>query len=187
LLVSILVVMQAVEFDAIALYTPTIRDQLFGADAIYKILIVSALANAVGAFGAFICTRVTQQLGLRRLGLIGYVGTGTCLILVSTLYESLASGVAAALIIGFYFAHNFGPGYAGTAMGTLSFPTSIRGISGGYTQAITRVGGITGAYLFPVLTAAHGQRVTIGVIALAPVIAILAIHWDPIGKDVEMP
>jgi hypothetical protein len=89
-----------------------------------------------------------------------------------------------------YLAHNFGPGYAGTAMGTLSFPTSIRGISGGCTQAITRVGGITGAYLFPVLTGAHGQQFTIGAIALAPVIAvaaILAIHWDPIGRDVELP
>ncbi len=186
-LVSVLVVMQAIEFYAISLYTPTILNTLFHG-GLYPVLVVSLLANVVGATGAYVCTRLTQQLGLRRIAVIGYLGTGTCLIVVSAAYTSLAAGVAAGLIVLFYFAHNLGPGYAGTAMGTLSYPTRIRGTAGGYTQAITRVGGIAGAYLFPVLTAAHGQRVTIGVIALAPVLAILTvalIRWDPIGRDVE--
>jgi hypothetical protein len=97
--------------------------------------------------------------------------------------------VATTLIWIFYAGHNFGPGYAGTAMGSLSYPTNIRGISGGYTQAITRVGGIIGAYAFPVLLSAVGQRATIGYIALAPLIGllfVLLIKWDPIGKDVEV-
>src|SRR5579875_3475674 len=115
-LVSVLVVMQAVEFYAISLYTPTIFAALFGSTRIYEILLMSALANAVGASGAYVCARVTQRLGLRRLALIGYLGTGACLVLISALYVSLAAGASAALIIAFYFAHNVGPGYAGTAM-----------------------------------------------------------------------
>jgi MFS family permease len=188
LLVSVLVVAQAVEFYAISLYTPSIFAGLFGASAIYRILLVSALANVVGALGAYTCVRVTQRLGLRRMAVIGYLGTGTCLLVVSALFDALPAGVAALVIVAFYFAHNFGPGYAGTAMGTLSYPTSIRGIAGGYTQAITRVGGILGAYLFPVLTTAYSARVTIGVIVLAPVVALVAvaaIRWDPVNRDVE--
>ena len=71
----------------------------------------------------------------------------------------------------------------------LSYPTNIRGIRGGYTQAITRVGGIIGAYAFPVLLSAVGQRATIGYIALAPLVGllfVLLIKWDPIGQDVEV-
>ena len=188
LLVSVLVVMQAVEFYAISLYTPTILTDLYGSGHIYPVLLTSALANAVGALGAYACVVLTQRLGLRRLALIGYLATGTCLVAVSALFDVLAAAVAALIIVAFYFAHNFGPGYAGTAMGTLSYPTTIRGLAGGYTQSITRVGGVLGAYLFPVLTAAHSARFTIGAIAVAPLIAIIAvlvIHWDPINRDVE--
>ncbi len=187
-LVSVLVVMQAVEFYAITLYTPIILTTLLGDASLTEVLLVSALANTVGALGAWTCTRVTQRLGLRRLAVIGYLGTGTALVGASAVYDAVA-GLSAALILLFYFMHNVGPGYAGTAMGTLSFPTSIRGISGGYTQAITRVGGVAGAYTFPVLSAATSERFTIGAIVAAPVVALVAlalIPWDPIGRDVEV-
>jgi MFS family permease len=188
LLVSVLVVTQAVEFYAISLYTPTILTQLFGANHLSAVLAVSAAVNVVGAIGAYACTRVVQRTGIRVLAMIGFVGTATALALIAGLYGFLASGVAAALIAAFYFLHNLGPGYAGTAMGTLSYPTAVRGTAGGYTQAVTRVGGIVGAYAFPVLTAASGQRVTIAAIVVAPTVALVAlllIRWDPIGQDVD--
>lgn len=188
LLVSVLVVMQAVEFYAISLYTPTILTQLFGADHLAAVLAVSAAVNVVGAIGAYACTRVVQRTGIRTIAMVGFVGTATALTLIAALYGVLASGAAAVLIAAFYFLHNLGPGYAGTAMGTLSYPTDVRGTAGGYTQAVTRVGGIVGAYAFPVLTAANGQRFTIGAIVVAPVVALVAlvlIRWDPIGQDVD--
>ena len=89
-----------------------------------------------------------QRLGLRRLAVMGYAVTFSCLAVISGAYPLLAIPIATVLIWIFYAGHNFGPGYAGTAMGSLSYPTNIRGISGGYTQAITRVGGIIGAYAF---------------------------------------
>src|SRR5919202_5675715 len=122
------------------------------------------------------------------MAVIGHLGTGTCLVVVSALFDVLPAGIAALVIVAFYFAHNFGPGYAGTAMGTLSYPTSIRGIAGGYTQAITRVGGVLGAYLFPVLTNTCLASVTIGVIVVEPevaLVAVAAIRWDPVNRDVE--
>lgn len=188
-LTTILVVTQAVEFYAISLYTPKILTALFGAD-IVLVLVLSGAANVIGVVGALGNVLSTQRLGLRRLALIGYAITCACLAVISGAYPLLAAPVATVLIMVFYAGHNYGPGYAGTAMGTLSYPTSVRGISGGYTQAITRVGGIVGAYTFPVLVAAHGVRFTIGMIALAPlvgIVAVLLIRWDPIGKDVERP
>lgn len=186
-LTTILVVTQAVEFYAISLYTPKILTALFGAD-IVLVLVLSGAANVIGVLGALGNVLSTQRLGLRRLALIGYAITCACLAVISGAYPLLAAPVATVLIMIFYAGHNYGPGYAGTAMGTLSYPTSVRGISGGYTQAITRVGGIVGAYAFPVLLAAHGVRFTIGAIVLAPligIIAVLSIRWDPVGKDVE--
>ncbi|MFF7656606.1 MFS transporter [Streptomyces sp. NPDC007983] len=187
LLVSILVVCQATQYYAISLYTPKILNELFP-DNIVLVLVVSGVVNLVGAIGALGCVAATQRLGLRRLGLIGFSTTAACLMIISGAFTLLAAPAAAILIAAFAAAHNFGAGYVGTAMGTLSYPTAIRGIGGGYTQAITRVGGIIGAFAFPVLLAAQGMRFTIGAIVLAPLVAIMAlfaIRWDPVGKDVE--
>lgn len=187
LLTTILVMIQAFEFYAISLYTPKILNQLFG-DNILLVLLLSGIANLIGACGAVACFTATQRLGLRRLVIIGCSITAGCLIVISGAYALLAAPISAVLIMIFYAAHNFGPGYAGTAMGTLSYPTSIRGISGGYAQAVTRVGGMFGAYAFPALLAAVGMQWTIGIIVLAPVLGILAvlvIRWEPVGKDVE--
>lgn len=186
-LVSILVVCQAAQYYAISLYTPKILNALFPGK-IVLVLVLSGLVNVVGAIGALGCVAGTQRLGLRRLGLIGFSITAACLMIISGAFTLLAAPISAILIATFAAAHNFGAGYCGTAMGTLSYPTEIRGIGGGYTQAITRVGGIIGAFAFPVLLAAQGMRFTIGAIVLAPLVAIaalLAIRWDPIGKDVE--
>ena len=189
LLVSILVVTQAVEFYGISLYTPKILTAMLG-NQTELVLLLSAVANVFGVAGAMLSVVTVQRLGLRRLAVMGYAVTFACLAIISGAYPLLAVPVATILIWVFYAGHNFGPGYAGTAMGSLSYPTDIRGISGGYTQAITRVGGIIGAYAFPVLLSAVGQRVTIGYIALAPLVGLLfvvLIKWDPIGKDVEVP
>ncbi|GAA4617318.1 MULTISPECIES: MFS transporter [Saccharopolyspora] len=186
-LVSILVVCQAAQYYAISLYTPKIFDELFPGDIIV-VLVLSGAVNVIGAIGALGCVAGTQRLGLRRLGLIGFSITAGCLAIISGAFHLLAASISVILIALFSAAHNFGAGYVGTAMGTLSYPTAIRGIGGGYTQAITRVGGIIGAFAFPVLLDAQGMRFTIGAIVLAPLVAIAAlllIRWDPVGKDVE--
>ncbi|MEB3366597.1 MFS transporter [Saccharopolyspora mangrovi] len=187
ILVSILVVCQAAQYYAISLYMPKIFNSLFP-DNIVLVLVLSGMVNVVGAIGALGCVAGTQRLGLRRLGLIGFSITAGCLAVISGAFNVLAASIAVVLIALFSAAHNFGAGYVGTAMGTLSYPTAIRGIGGGYTQAITRVGGIIGAFAFPVLLEAQGMRFTIGAIVLAPLVAIVAlmvIRWDPVGKDVE--
>lgn len=187
ILVSILVVCQAAQYYAISLYMPKIFKSLFP-DDIVLVLVLSGIVNIIGAIGALGCVAGTQRLGLRRLGLIGFSITAGCLAIISGGFTVLAASIAVVLIAVFSAAHNFGAGYVGTAMGTLSYPTAIRGIGGGYTQAITRVGGIIGAFAFPVLLEAQGMRFTIGAIVLAPLVAIVAllvIRWDPVGKDVE--
>lgn len=186
-LVSILVVCQAAQYYAISLYTPKIFDELFP-DDIVLVLVLSGLANVIGVVGALFCVFGVQRLGLRLLGLIGFSITASCLAIISGAFTLLIAPISVVLIAVFYWAHNFGAGYVGTAMGTLSYPTAIRGIGGGYTQAITRVGGIVGAAAFPILLDAQGMQFTIGAIVLAPLIAIISlivIRWDPVGKDVE--
>jgi hypothetical protein len=113
------------------------------------VLLLSAVATAFGVTGVVLCVVSVQRLGIRRLAVLGFAVTSGCLAVISGAYPLLAILVATVLIWVYYAGRNFGLGHAGTAMGSLSYPANIQGISGGCTRAITRVGGIIGAYAFP--------------------------------------
>jgi putative MFS transporter len=98
-------------------------------------------------------------------------------------YPLLAITVTTVLIWVFYVGHNFGPpATRAPRWGSLSYPTNIRDISGGYTQAITRVGGIISAYAFPALLSAVGQQATNGYTPRRPLLLAdqlrLMITWS---------
>jgi hypothetical protein len=138
------------------------------------VLLLSAVATAFGVTGVVLCVVSVQRLGIRRLAVLGFAVTSGCLAVISGAYPLLAILVATVLIWVFYAGRNFGLGHAGTAMGSLSYPANIQGISGGCTRAITRVGGIIGAYApSRVLLSAVGLRATIGYIALAPLVGLV--------------
>src|SRR5579875_111326 len=188
IIITILAVGEAIEYFGVGFYTPTILTKLFGGSLV-PTLLGSALASAFGIAGAILCMIFTQKIGMRRLGLIGFAFAAASLIILGLLGSTILA-IFTVIVIGiFYAAHNFGPGTIPASMGTLSFPTSIRGTGGGYTQAVIRLGSVVGFYVFPVLISLTGTGHTVLIIAIAPVVCFLVltfVSWDPVNRDIDL-
>lgn len=186
-LIIILAITEATEYFAIGFYTPTIIVDLFG-PGLLQVLLLSAAISGIGFLGAWLCVLVTQRWGLRKIDMVGYTVTLASLLLVGVFGHVMPALVAALIIALFNAGHQFGPGTIAASMGSLSYPTAIRGISGGFTQAMIRVGSMLGFFLFPVLLASFQLYSTVLIIAIAPALGLLSlwiIRWEPLGRDIE--
>ncbi|NEB74117.1 MFS transporter [Streptomyces sp. SID14478] len=95
---------------------------------------------------------------------------------------------AGILMLGaFMFAQGFGPGAHIMSYASLGFPTSMRGVSIGFNQAVLRLGSTLTLFFFPVLSSGLGTGVY-WVILAAPVLGLTALlvkRWEPIGFDAD--
>ncbi|MGW5861724.1 hypothetical protein ACWFRJ_06060 [Streptomyces sp. NPDC055239] len=85
------------------------------------------------------------------------------------------------------FAQGFGPGAHTMSYASLGFPTSMRGVSIGFNQAVLRLGSTLTLLLFPILSSGLGTHVYWVVLA-APVLGLIALlvkRWEPIGFDAD--
>ena len=187
-LVSIICATQSMEYFAVGFNLPTISTKLFGTNFIYAIL-GAILFNLFGIAGAAVAIKVTHRLGVRRIAIFGYAIVIASLILLYLGGPHLPIDGAAFLIGLFIFGHSFGPGAQGMTMATLSYPTSIRGVGTGWGQGMVRIGSICGFYFFPLLVAAIGFRSMMLLLAIVPLLGLLAamlIRWEPIGHDPDI-
>lgn len=186
LLASIITFTQSMEYFAVGFYIPTISSILFGKGIIYAI-VGTIVFNLFGALGGFLGASLNTRWGVRKLSILGYILAGIGLLLMGTTGNAFA-GISAVLLAAFIFGHAFGPGSQGMTMATLSYPTELRGLGTGFGQAITRAGSVLGFFLFPVVLAEVGLYNTLLLLAIVPILGLLAtllIKWDPIGLDVE--
>ncbi|TVY09222.1 MFS transporter [Paenibacillus cremeus] len=185
-LASIITFTQSMEYFAVGFYIPTISTILFGKGVIYAIT-GTIVFNLFGALGGFLGSSLNTRLGVRKLSIIGFVVASVGLLLMGTVGNSYV-GISAVLLAAFIFGHAFGPGSQGMTMATLSYPTELRGLGAGFGQGITRVGSILGFFLFPVVLAAAGLYNTLLLLAIVPILGLIAtllIKWEPVGQDVE--
>jgi MFS family permease len=188
ILVSIICATQSAEYFAVGFNLPTISTRLFGTNFIYAIL-GAIVFNLFGIGGAGVAVKVTHQLGVRRIAILGYAIVIASLLLLYLGGPDLPTSIAGLLIGMFIFGHSFGPGAQGMTMATLSYPTAIRGVGTGWGQSMVRVGSICGFYFFPLLVAAIGFRTMMLLLALVPLFGLLAailIRWEPIGQDPDI-
>ena len=186
-LASVIGFTQSMEYFAVGFYLPTISLLIFGKKFLFAIL-GAAVFNLFGILGGYINVKNTQKVGIRRLAIIGYIGVLTSLILIGFLAHVLPVLVVGLLVAMFIVAHSMGQGATGMTMGTMSYPTPIRGVGAGFTQGIIRVGSILGFYFFPLVLAVAGLQHTLLLIGLVPLfglIVTLLIPWDPTGKDID--
>ncbi|MFH5185160.1 MFS transporter [Paenibacillus sp. TAB 01] len=186
LLASIITFTQSMEYFAVGFYIPTISTILFGKGVIYAIT-GTIVFNLFGALGGFLGASLNTRWGVRKLSIIGYIVAGLGLLVMGTIGNAYI-GASAVLLAAFIFGHAFGPGSQGMTMATLSYPTELRGLGAGFGQGITRVGSILGFFLFPVVLAMAGLYNTLLLLAIVPILGLLAtllIKWEPIGQDVE--
>lgn len=187
ILAAVIGMTQSMEYFALGFYLPTVSLLLFG-KGLTTALIGSAIFNLFGILGGFLNTRATQRLGLRRLALIGYTGVIIALLTLGLFGKVAPIFIAAFFVALFIAAHSFGQGTVGMSMGTMSYPTAIRGIGSGFTQAMIRVGSICGFYFFPLVLASNGLYSTLLFLAVVPFIGLIVtslIKWDPMQHNVD--
>ncbi len=185
-LASIITFTQSMEYFAVGFYIPTISSLLFGKGVIYAI-VGTIVFNLFGAIGGFLGASINTRWGVRKLSIVGYILAGLGLLLMGG-FGNVYAGISAVLLAAFIFGHAFGPGSQGMTMATLSYPTELRGLGTGFGQGITRAGSVLGFFLFPVVLAAAGLYNTLLMLAVVPILGLIAtlwIKWEPIGLDVE--
>ncbi|MCU4160385.1 MFS transporter [Acidiphilium sp. AL] len=188
LIVTIIAIAESLEYFAIGFNIPTIVVKVFGASFLYAIMGL-LLFNAIGLVGAGILVAYTQRLGLRRLGIFGFL-----LVLVSLLTlwaggRHLGVTLTVILMGTFIVGHMMGPAPLAVTTAALAYPTRIRGVGNGWSQSMVRIGSICGFFSFPVLVAAIGFYDTLIVIAGAPLaglLATLAMRTEPVWHDADI-
>ncbi|MGH3345246.1 MAG: MFS transporter [Carbonactinosporaceae bacterium] len=188
-LISVVSGTQAMEYYAVGFYVPVITSLILGKGVLFALL-GTLVINLFGILGGGTQPFLTQRLGVWWLAVIGYSIVITCLV-AAGLTEGKVSIYLSALLIGlFIFGHSFGPGSQGKTMAALSYPTEFRGVGMGWAESMSRVGTISGFYVFPLVLAAVGLGGTLLILTVIPLVGLaglLAIRWEPVGKDVETP
>lgn len=132
-------------------------------------------ASTKGAWPMMSLGFAIQLVAITALALIGQP-SGTAVV------------TAGILMLGaFMFAQGFGPGAHIMSYASLGFPTSMRGVSIGFNQAVLRLGSTLTLFFFPILSAGLGTGVY-WVILGAPVLGLVALlvkRWEPVGFDAD--
>jgi len=178
---------QSFEYFAVGFYLPIILIALFSGNYLLGIG-ATAVLNIAGIVGGTSQSFLTYKIGIRHLAIIGLIPAFILLLIIGLEGHLLPALIVAILLGLFVFVHSFGQGSQGMTMGTLSYPTSIRGTGAGFTQGMIRVGSIIGFFAFPLLKLAVGTDHAILIIAIAPLVSLfitLIIKWDPTRVDVD--
>lgn len=190
ILAGVVGAMQSAQYYAVGFFLPFIIGEFLGQGVLTTIAAPMAFNFVFGVVGGFLGVAMTNRLGSWKLAAYGFTACLVVLVVLGVLGEP--TGTVPVLLVGlllgaFMFAHSFGPGAQGMTMATLSYPTSLRGTGAGFGQAVLRIGSTIALVLFPILTDELGTGVFF-IVAIAPLtalVALLAIRWEPVGKDVD--
>ncbi len=177
-------VAQSLEYFAVGFYIPVILDALFAGNALLAIL-GTAVINMAGIAGGTLQAIYNNNIGVRRLAIIGLIGAFSALLAMGIVGKYLPVLVSALLLGIFIFFHSFGPGAQGMTMAALSFPPNIRGTATGFVQGMLRVGSIIGFYALPLLRSYVGLYNTFLYLSFVPLTALIVtilIKWEPIRE-----
>ncbi|WAH35185.1 MFS transporter [Alicyclobacillus dauci] len=178
---------QSLEYYAIGFYIPVISTFVFGKGLLHSVT-GTIIFNLFGIIGGFTGAYISTRYGMRKLAIWGFL-----IVIASLLFAGLTNGYVPLLlgalpIATFIFGHSMGPGAQGKTMAALSYPTTLRALGTGGSEAASRVGSIIGFFFFPVLLASLGLSYTLIILIVCPLLGLIAaaiIKWDPNGKDVE--
>jgi MFS family permease len=187
ILISIISAAQSVQFSSVGFYLPLIVYSFFHRSFTVSLL-SSVFANACGLIAALVAASVANRLGLRRLTIVGFSGVAVVLVILGLAGHVIPPMLGVVLLALFIGAHTFGPGSTAQSMSALSYPTRIRGVGAGLSQASNRTGSLIALYGVPVLLSAFGLYHALLILLIAPAVGLIAlavIKWEPVGHVSE--
>ncbi|MEY9966170.1 putative MFS transporter [Streptacidiphilus sp. MAP12-16] len=187
ILICLISAAQSIQFSSVGFYLPLIVFSFFHSSFTVSLL-ASVFANTCGLCAALLAANVANKLGLRRLTIIGFTGVASVLVVLGLVGHLIPPVLGVVLLAFFIGAHTFGPGSTAQAMSAMSYPTRVRGVGAGLSQASNRTGSLIALYGVPVLLSAFGLYHALLVLLIAPVIGLVAlavIKWEPVGNVSE--
>lgn len=175
-LVSVCAFVQQLQYYGVGFYVPVIAGLIFGTDLVSTI-IATVCSQGVALLAGVLGVRLTDKLGLHRLGIIGYLVVLICLVWVASIGvggedASLLPVILVALMLA---GSAFGPGPLSKTLAAVSYPTEVRGLGTGWAETMGRLGSIVGLFFFPIVLDAVGIQTTMLIIAIFPAVALLAL------------
>ncbi|TKA10285.1 MFS transporter [Actinacidiphila oryziradicis] len=187
ILISVISAAQSVQFSSVGFYLPLIVFSFFHSSFTVSLL-ASVFANACGLCAALLAANLADRLGLRRLTVIGFSGVAVVLIVLGLVGHLIPPLLGVVLLAFFIGAHTFGPGSTAQSMSAMSYPTRVRGVGAGLSQASNRTGSLIALYGVPVLLSAFGLYHALLILLVAPAIGLIVlavIKWEPVGNVSE--
>ncbi|MBK1783659.1 MFS transporter [Prauserella cavernicola] len=181
---------QSIQYYAVGFALPVIISGFLHQDRLTSILGPLVFNLVFGVLGGLLGVRLANRLGSWKLSASGFaicLAALTGLGLLGSPEGTWPLALSGLLLGAFVFFHSYGPGAQGMTMATLSYPTSLRGVGGGFGQAVLRIGSMLSLLWFPTLSASLGTGVYF-VVAVAPVLGLIVlalIRWEPVGVDVD--
>jgi MFS family permease len=189
-LATVIAIASSFAYNAVAFGLPVIISSFLAQSVLTTILASLALNLCFAFVGGLISVRIVPKFGAWNLTVIGYAFQLAALVGLAIVGKPTTApqvAFALGLLAAFLLGQGVGPGSHSMTFASLSYPTSLRGVGVGFNQTLMRASSTVSLFLFPVLSAAMGTKV-FWVIAFAPVaglIALLAVHWEPSGYDVD--
>jgi MFS family permease len=187
ILISVISAAQSVQFSSVGFYLPLIVFSFFHSSFTVSLL-ASVFANACGLCAALLAANFANRLGLRRLTIIGFSGVAVVLVVLGLVGHLIPPLLGVVLLAFFIGAHTFGPGSTAQSMSAMSYPTRVRGVGAGLSQASNRTGSLIALYGVPVLLSAFGLYHALLILLVAPAIGLTVlavIKWEPVGNVSE--
>jgi MFS family permease len=187
ILISVISGAQSIQFSSVGFYLPLIVFSFFHSSFTVSLL-ASVFANACGLCAALLAANLANKLGLRRLTIVGFSGVAVVLVVLGLVGNLIPPILGVVLLAFFIGAHTFGPGSTAQAMSAMSYPTRIRGVGAGLSQASNRTGSLIALYGVPVLLSAFGLYHALLILLIAPAIGLIVlavIKWEPVGNVSE--
>jgi MFS transporter, PHS family, inorganic phosphate transporter len=159
-----------------------------GASETTTIAIQLAIFAVAAVPGYILAIARLDQIGHRRLQLIGFILMGACFAVIG-LVPGMTTAVAPFLIVyGIsYFFTEFGPNVTTFVLPGELFPTQVRATGHGISAGIGKFGAFVGVFLFPVLQDSLGLRGTLLLTAAVSVLGALLtlVLPEPAGLSLE--
>jgi putative MFS transporter len=187
ILISIISGAQSIQFSSVGFYLPLIVYSFFHSSYTVSLL-SSVFANACGLAAALIAASVAGRLGLRKLTIAGFSGVAVVLLILGLLGHSIPALLGVVLLALFIAAHTFGPGSTAQSMSAMSYPTRIRGVGAGLSQASNRTGSLIALYGVPALLSSFGLYHALLILLIAPALGLVTlavIKFEPVGNVSE--
>lgn len=162
-------------------FFPTIFKMMAGSTLMSSVLASGAIA-AIAFVGIAIDWLIVDKVGRKLPQAVGFLGLGVIFITMALIKPAFALFLILFLVM---YIFQQGPGQMTYVFPGEVFPTSVRATGHGFATSFSRLGGLLGVFVFPIMLAKYGLGAGLllfGVCALAGFVLTVWLAPEPKGK-----